>query len=166
MASTFYVADCSVGRGVFAARRIAPGETILRFRGMRIDRDDPIHHTEQASFLLQTGRTTYILPAAPAVLVNHSCNPNAGLVDNRRLVALRAIAADEEIRFDYSTTMDDGMWTLDCRCGDPSCRRVVTDFDQLPADVRENYLRVGVVQGFIARRYRRPALRTAAARAE
>jgi hypothetical protein len=157
MASTCYVADCPVGRGVFAARVIEPGETILRFHGPRVDRNDPIHFTDVAANLLQTGRTTYILPAAPGVLVNHSCNPNAGLVGNRRLVALRRIARDEEIRFDYSTTMDDGLWTLDCLCGDPACRRVVTDFHLLPDAVRDLYLQAGVVQGFIARRYREDA---------
>lgn len=154
MASRIYVAECSVGRGVFAARRIKVGEMIVRFRGKRVDLDDPLHHTPQAANLLQTGKTTYILPEAPAVLVNHSCRPNAGLMGNRRLVALRDIGEDEEIRFDYSTTMADGLWTMECRCGEPTCRRLVTDFYLLPREVRGHYLTRGVVQGFIACHYR------------
>lgn len=152
---SIYVADCEHGRGVFASRPIRAGETILHYRGRRYDRDDPIHRTESAALLLQTGARTYILPDSPAVCVNHSCAPNAGLVGNRRLVALVDIRPDEQVTFDYSTTMDDGMWTLDCRCGQRECRGLVEDFRRLPRPVQERYLDLGVVQGFIACRYRR-----------
>ncbi|MBM4130150.1 SET domain-containing protein [bacterium] len=154
MAANIHVAECEYGRGIFAARGIRLGETILTFRGRRYDRDDPIHATADASLLLQTGTRTYILPEAPSVYVNHSCAPNAGLVANRRLVALVDILPGEHIAFDYSTSMDDGMWTLDCRCGHSECRGLVEDFRHLPAPLRRRYLEQGIVQGFIARRYR------------
>jgi hypothetical protein len=45
---------------------------------------------------------------APACLLNHSCEPNTGVVDNRHggydFLALRHIAAGEEITWDYDTT--------------------------------------------------------------
>jgi uncharacterized protein len=148
------IADCEHGRGVFATRPIRRGETILIYRGRRFDRDDPIHHTSDAAFLLQTGARTYILPESPAVYVNHCCVPNAGLVGNRRLVALADIAPGDQITFDYSTTMDDGLWSLQCGCGHRECRGLVEDFRHLPRCVQERYLDLGVVQGFIARRYR------------
>lgn len=152
MSSAVVIGPCDVGRGVFAARDLAPGETILTFRGPRVERDDPIHASPLGANLLQTGRRTYIMPSPPAVLVNHSCDPNAGLVRNRTLVALAPIPRGREIRFDYSTTMDDGLWSLECRCGSTLCRGLVTDFHQLPGEVKERYLSLGVVQGFIARR--------------
>jgi hypothetical protein len=154
VADSIYIADCEFGRGVFAARPIRRGETILRYRGPRFDRTDPIHHTERAAMLLQTGARTYILPDSPAVLVNHSCAPNAGLVDNRRLVAINDILPGEQVTFDYSTSMDDGIWTMECRCGHQECRGVVRDFQQLPERLRERYLALGIVQGFITRQYR------------
>ena len=157
MDSSLIIRRCDVGLGVFAGRRFAPGDHILTFRGPRVERDDPLHRSPRGGNLLQTGRRTYIDPALPAVLVNHSCNPNAGLVRNRRLVAIREIPSGREIRFDYSTTMDDGLWRMDCRCGEPSCRRVVTDFGELPPEVRDRYLALGIVSGFIAGRYRRRA---------
>jgi len=153
--ASFYIADCELGRGLFASRTIRAGENILRFRGRRFDRDDPIHQTEAAALLLQTGMRTYILAESPSVYVNHACVPNSGLVENRRLVALRDILAEEQITFDYSTTMDDGLWSLECRCGHRECRGTVKDFKHLPRRVQEHYLDLGVVQGFIARRYRR-----------
>jgi len=152
------IGECDYGRGVFATRPIGRGETILVYRGRRFDRDDPIHHTPEASLLLQTGARTYILPVSPAVYVNHSCAPNAGLVGNRRLVALADILPGEQITFDYSTTMDDGLWSLECRCGARECRGLIEDFRHLPRRVQERYLDQGIVQGFIARRFRqRPA---------
>lgn len=155
MAASIYIADCEFGRGVFAARLIRAGETIVHYHGRRFERDDPIHHTAEAAMLLQTGARTYILPDSPAVYVNHSCSPNAGLVGNRRLVALVDIAPREQVTFDYSTTMDDGLWSLECRCGHRECRGIIEDFRLLPGHVQQRYLDLGVVQGFIARRYRK-----------
>lgn len=154
MQGSITIGDCEYGRGVFAARPIHRGETILIYRGRRFDRDDPIHHTADAAFLLQTGVRTYILPESPAVYVNHSCAPNAGLVGNRRLVALADILPGEQVTFDYSTTMDDGLWSLECRCGHRDCRGLIEDFRHLPRRVQQRYLELGVVQGFIARRHR------------
>lgn len=155
MAGTIYVAECELGRGVFAARAIRKGEVILNYRGRRFDRDDPIHHTPDASMLLQTGSRTYILPEVPSIYVNHSCVPNAGLFGNRRLTALVDILPGEQVTFDYSTTMDDGIWSLECRCGHAECRGVIEDFRHLPPRLQRHYLDLGIVQGFIARRFRR-----------
>ena len=150
------VAECHTGRGLFAGRAYGPGDLILVFGGPRFDRDHAIHETESGANLLQTGWRTYILPAPPGVFANHSCNPNAGIRGNRRLVAIRPIAPGDEIRFDYSTTMAENNWTMPCRCGEPGCRGVVTDFRHLPPVVRARYLKLEVVQKFIASRFGNP----------
>jgi hypothetical protein len=147
------VGPCDVGRGVFAARRFLPGETILVFRGPRVDRSDPVHHTPAGANLLQTGPRTYIDPEPPGVFVNHSCRPNAGVGRERRLFALVEILPGQEIRFDYSTTMDEDLWTMECLCGEAGCRGRVTDFRLLPLEVRQTAIARGAVPGFIARRY-------------
>ena len=58
-------------------------------------------------------------------LVNHSCAPNLGLFPmvgagggdgDLFLVARREIAAGEELSFDYSTSMVDEPWAMDCAC--------------------------------------------------
>ena len=145
----------ALGRGIFALRPYRTDEAILRFRGRRVDRGDPLHAIAEGANLLQTGRRTYILPEPPGLFANHSCDPNAGIVRNRMLVAIRPIDVDEEIRFDYSTTMDEDGWTMVCACGASGCRGLISDFKTLPDDMRRRYLELGVVQGFIARRYRR-----------
>lgn len=145
------IGPCAVGRGLFAARSYQTGEIILNLAGPAVGRDHPIHFTPDGANLLQTGPHSYILLGPPGVFANHSCDPNAGIRSNRRLVAIKAIRAGEEIRYDYSTTMDEDFWTLECRCGSPRCRGVVTDFRLLPGEVKQRYLQLGVVQGFIAR---------------
>ncbi|NCQ34713.1 SET domain-containing protein [bacterium] len=144
------VRACELGRGLFAARPFATGELILKFTGPHYERGDPIHQTDTGANLLQTGWRSYILLDPPGVFANHSCRPNAGVVHNRLLAAIEPIAPGQEICFDYSTTMAENFWTMPCRCGSPACRGVVTDFRLLPAEVRDRYLRLGIVQGFIA----------------
>jgi hypothetical protein len=142
------------GQGLFAGRAYLPGELILHLAGPPYRRDDPIHGTPAGANLLQTGRRSYIMLGPPGVFANHSCDPNAGITGNRRLVAIRPIGPGEEIRFDYSTTMDEDYWTLPCSCGAATCRGVVRDFRDLPPETRRRYLELGVVQRFIARRER------------
>ena len=149
-----YVGMCAFGRGLFAQRAFRQGERILVLFGPRYERDDPIHVEQVGANLLQTGHQTYILLQPPAVFANHSCDPNAGVALNRSLVAIRDIAPGEEICYDYSTTMDEDFWTLECRCGSLNCRGVVTDFKLLSPQLRRRYLELGVVQGFIARKFR------------
>ncbi len=148
-----WVGPCELGAGLFAGRAIQQGEVIVPLGGLRYTRNDPIHESETGANLLQTGYRTYVLLEAPAVYANHSCDPNAGVVDSRRLVALRDIAPGQEIRWDYSTTMDENFWTMRCRCGAPGCRGVVGDFKTLPRELRRRYLELRVVPRFIAWRY-------------
>ncbi len=150
-----YVGTCELGKGLFAGSPIPAGSLILPLSGRAFGRQDPIHRTPEGANLLQTGPHTYILLEPPAVFANHSCEPNAGIRFNRQMVAIRDIAVGEEIRFDYSTTMDEDFWTLPCRCGEAHCRGLVTDFDQLPEPLQRRYLDMGIVQGFIAARARR-----------
>jgi hypothetical protein len=102
-----------------------------------------------ADHYVQIGPDRYLGPSGGADdYVNHSCDPNSGLkirgttVD---LVAIRNIEPGEEITWDYSTTMDEDDWEMDCRCGAASCRKRIRDFKQLPVPVRERYIRLGIV---------------------
>jgi SET domain len=78
--------------------------------------------------------------------INHSCNPNCGMLDSIRVITMRDVAVDEELTFDYAMT-NTGQRnivaeTVECRCGDASagnslqCRGVITPLD---------YQKVGVL---------------------
>jgi SET domain-containing protein len=122
------------GRGVFAAAPIAMGEEILRFTGPLLTpaeiRADLYH--------LQIGEALYLGPSGEADdYVNHSCTPNSGFRDGLTLVAMRDIAAGEEITWDYSTAIDEaGFPGFDCQCGAAACRGRVRSFRDLDAATR------------------------------
>jgi hypothetical protein len=82
----------------------------------------------------------------PTNFLNHSCDPNAGYDGDGAIVALRPIAAGEEIRMDYGTFSFSFDHDFSCRCGAAACRGKVTASDwpdlvraglRLPAFMRE-----------------------------
>ena len=150
--ATIRIDECNVGLGVFANRDIQAGEVILAFGGPVIDFDETKRRGPWECMPMQIGQNQYYDTQPPGVFVNHSCEPNAGIRDDRDLIALRAIRAGEEVRFDYSTTMEEHSFTMRCLCGAPKCRHVVADFSTLPNEVRERYLAQRVVMSFILHR--------------
>ena len=56
---------------------------------------------------------------------NHSCEPNIAIRGQIVFVAMREIAAGEELTHDWATT-DDLDYEMACRCGRPTCRGTVT----------------------------------------
>jgi SET domain-containing protein len=137
-----------IGDGLFASEAIAPGREILRFSGPILTLPQVRAKGHLAANALQIGLASYLDLEPPGRLVNHSCDPNAAVFDNVRLVSLRPISAGDEIRFDYSTTISDG-WTMACCCGSPRCRRLVAAFQLLPRPLRLKYELLGCVQRFI-----------------
>ncbi len=149
---TIRIDECDVGLGVFARRALKKGETILAFGGPLIDFAETKRRGPWECMPLQIGTDRYYDTQPPGIFVNHSCAPNAGIQNDRDLVALRDIPAGEEIRFDYSTTMEEQSFTMQCRCGAPGCRRVVADFSALPAATQREYIEKGIVMSFIVRK--------------
>lgn len=147
MSEKVYISKSSHGQGVFAKELIVSREHIFYMNGKQIDFEQSISYMGEYS--VQIGVKTYVDPISPARYLNHSCSPNAGFVNDISLIALDRIQPGEEIRFDYSTTMLERHWELDCACGARQCRRRIRDFDLLPYPLQDYYVRLGVVQGFI-----------------
>jgi hypothetical protein len=147
--STVEVGPSAFGRGVFACQPFQPGQPILVFTGPVLDHAEVLSLGEDQAYALQIGPDEYLDTTPPGRYTNHSCVPNAGIMNDRVLIALRPIETGEEIRFDYSTTMSEDHWTMECRCGEPFCRRVILDFHHLPPMAQNRYLELGVVQRFI-----------------
>jgi len=72
------------------------------------------------------------------IFSNHSCEPNIGVQGQIVFVALRQIAAGEELTHDWATTDDDDC-SLTCRCGAQSCRGVITGKDWQKPDLQRKY---------------------------
>ena len=81
--------------------------------------------------------------------LNHSCEPNVGVQGQIVFIALRDIAKDEELTFDYAMT-DDEPYEMRCNCGTTSCRGVVTGLDWMKKGVQQKYY--GYFSWFIQRR--------------
>jgi hypothetical protein len=148
----FYVERCDVGLGVFASRDIARGEIILSIGGQVIDFAETKRRGPRECMALQIGHDIYIDTRPPGVFVNHSCDPNAGISEDKYLEAIRGIRKGQEIRYDYSTTMDEQSFTMRCLCRADECRNVVGDFSTLPRQVRERYISLGIVMSFMLKR--------------
>lgn len=137
------------GKKVVATRSIKTGETICSFTGVAIDYQKTLTLGNKESFAFQTGANLYILLDEPGRYFNHSCDPNCGVTPDKKLIALQDIMPNEELCWDYSTSMLEHHWTMECKCGTKLCRKVIRDFDTLPLCIQQKYIRLNVVQGFI-----------------
>jgi hypothetical protein len=157
-----YVAPSpACGLGLFTSRLAAAGTVVLAVtdpgytaRAMSHARITATGYTHGDIF--QVGTDAFIPPfGGPDDFTNHSCEPNCGLIvrrDGFTMVALRNIAANEELTYDYSTHQEHEAEDMVCRCGAPTCRGVVRSFSTLPDRLRQRYLRLGVVADFAAAR--------------
>jgi SET domain-containing protein len=144
-----YLAKSNIaGTGVFAARHYRRGQTIMSFMEGQpqvvpysATVDDPANY-------VQIGIDSYIYPYPPSLYINHSCNPNAGLQEATEIIALTEINRGTELTFDYSTSMADDPWEMNCVCGEASCRGRILEFKHLPIDTQLYYMELGVVPDF------------------
>ncbi len=146
------------GTGLFARAALAAGEWVVMKGGHVMDRAT----RDRVDALLgpadiQVGDDLFIGPLTAAeregsmMHLNHSCDPNVAIRGQIVFAALRAIAAGEELAFDYATGDDDD-WVMDCRCGSAACRGTITGQDWRKPEVRR--LRAGQFADYLERRIR------------
>lgn len=145
--------DTKYGQGVFAAKLFAKGEIILQAKGPILDYDDFEDGSYEDEHCLQIGERTFLGSSGEIDdYVNHSCEPNAGYRiqgTQADLIAIRDIAAGEEITYDYSTTMHNDHNEMTCGCGAASCRGLIRDFQYLPPELQAKYITAGIVPDFL-----------------
>ena len=130
------------GKGVFALRPLAKGETVVEYTGEVIswrealrrhphDPTDP-HHT----FYFHID-DKHVIDAKyggnAARWINHACRPNCEADEQEGRVfikALRKIAPGEELFYDYGLSIDERYTPAlkkqyECRCGTRGCRRTL-----------------------------------------
>jgi len=127
------------GYGVFAARRIRKGTTVIEYLGDRVSHDEADSRYEDKdpsdnhTFLFTVDSKTVIdggVRGNEARYINHGCDPNcASTAQNKRFYveAIRTIQAGEELAYDYQIERDpedppnvDEIFA--CRCGAAKCR--------------------------------------------
>ncbi len=133
------------GRGLFAVEPFAVGEVVCVKGGYVFDRETLRAMPDwYKAAEIQVAEDLFIGPLAEGeregsmVFSNHSCDPNIGVRGQIVFVAMRAVAAGEELTHDWATTDDDD-YELECRCGSALCRRTINGQDWRRPDLQEKY---------------------------
>lgn len=72
------------------------------------------------------------------MFLNHSCEPNVGVQGQIVFVAMRDIAAGEELALDYAT-VDNDSGQMTCACGAERCRKIITGQDWRKPELQQKY---------------------------
>lgn len=142
------------GKGIFSAKNLKKGESVFVIKGK--ERKFLVKSQEDALFgsnWIGVGKNIWIDVAAPAVYLNHSCEPNVGIRGKVVVVALKDIRKGEEILLDYSITERESLWYMKCSCGAKKCRKVIRSIQHLPKEVFHKYM--PYVPRFFATLYKR-----------
>lgn len=134
------------GRGCHAVAPIAQGDVVAIKAGHIVDADmERRLRKEVGDYALQIEEKYYLMPRTvaeieeTAVFMNHSCEPNVGFSGQVVYVAMRDIAAGEELCHDYAMMRGDDYELTGCKCGSSLCRGTVTGQDWQKADLQERY---------------------------
>jgi SET domain-containing protein len=133
------------GRGLAAVQPIAVGEVVAVKGGHVVDgaillalpellRNSDVQIADDLH-LVALDEAEY----EPVMLfLNHSCEPNVGFAGNVVLVAMRNVAAGEELTTDYAF-FDDYDGAMRCHCQTPSCRDTIGGRDWQRPDLQQRY---------------------------
>ena len=149
------------GRGLFAREPIDAGVVVCVKGGYVFGRE-----TLQAmpgwykSAEIQVAEDLFIGPLSEderegsMLFSNHSCDPNMGVRGQIVFVAMRAVAAREELTHDWATTDDDD-YEVECNCGAALCRKVLKGQDWRREDLQKKYR--GFFSSYLEEKIRRDA---------
>ena len=121
------------GKHVVTTAAIRAGALILQVTG---------HHEVAAAnrFTVQAGANTHLAGIGPLTFMNHSCAPNVVInTPDMTVMAIRDIAAGEELSFFYPSTEWHMAEPFDCHCGEASCIGLVAGASSLPDDILSRY---------------------------
>ncbi len=147
------------GFGVYAIEAVTAGEIVSVWGGYVVTAGQLSllpHEVQQHSVQIEEGLYSATIGGAEtADFINHSCEPNLGLRGQITLVALRDVEVGEEVCFDYAMTDCTPYDEFECRCGLPSCRRVITGNDWKLSELWAKY--AGYFSPYLQRRIDRMA---------
>jgi uncharacterized protein len=131
------IRDGRLGRGVYLREPVQSGKVILRGWGERTT-----HRTRHS---IQVDFCDHVVINTPIQYLNHSCDPNCGVLlprgaESLEIHALRPLAPGEELTIDYAT-FEYEIHFMDppCRCEAANCRIAITGYKDLPVDRRLAY---------------------------
>ena len=131
------------GYGMIAKTKIMAGETVCVKGGYILKRNEMYSEACINSYLPISDN---LFIASPSRLeehqiklyFNHSCTPNCGMHGEITFVAIRDIAAGEELTIDYAF-VDNEDYSFECHCGSPNCRHTITGYDWKIKELQDKY---------------------------
>lgn len=155
--SSFIIKNISeTTQGLFSDKHFHPGETILRFDGVPVIKEEIKYFSEAEQLgLLQIGNDLYLnLKDHTAFFIRHHCVPNCiiKVITNKAfLIAIREIEPDDELVFDYSTTSNESKETflMDCNCSKFYCRKEISGYDSLSEEQKQKYDKLGGIPKYL-----------------
>lgn len=136
------------GKGLFAVAPIEKGEIVAVKGGHILDRemlkgvvDDIEKSFTQIEHDLWIGPLERSEVAMNKLYINHSCDPNAGIMGQVSFVAMREIDRGEEVTYDLAMESDEGAvyWEVHCQCGKSNCRKKITGDDWKKKELQDRY---------------------------
>ena len=134
------------GRGLFATADISRDEIVAVKGGHIIDGEVLREQVTPrlGAVEIQIDDDLYIAPITAEeregsmLYSNHSCDANLGIRGEITFVAMRDIAAGEELTHDWCMT-DNGDYSLSCNCGAAGCRGKLTGKDWQKPELQKKY---------------------------
>ena len=134
------------GRGLFATSDIAKDEIVAVKGGHIVDRKTLREKITPGlgPVEIQIDDNLFIAPVTDEerelsmLYLNHSCDANLGIRGEITFVAMRDIRASEELTHDWVMTDDDD-YSVECKCGAPNCRKIVTGKDWQRLELQKRY---------------------------
>jgi hypothetical protein len=134
-----YIARTSgTGEGLFAKVNFKKGDLIFTWEGVLKKGRYPWYVGDR---WLQIEKCQWIAPLKnnPGWYINHSCNPNSGIKNSVKIVAMINIRRGEEVTFDYSTSECEKGWYFICHCENKNCRRIIRSYNSLSTELKLMY---------------------------
>jgi SET domain-containing protein len=133
------------GRGLVAVAAIARGE-VVAVKGGHVVNTATLRRLPERlqNSEIQIAEDLHLAALSdeeyePVMLfVNHSCDPNLGVMGNVVLASMRSVSPGEELTVDYCLFDGSGP-SMPCRCGAPSCRGSVSGDDWSRPELAARY---------------------------
>jgi uncharacterized protein len=133
------------GRGLFASRPIRKDEIVAIKGGHIVTRDQLKKYRKIiGDSYIQIDDEFFLAPLNEKehdrvmMFLNHSCEPNVGVKGQITYVAMRNIKTGEELTLDYAM-IDDDDFEMQCACGKPNCRGIITGKDWKLKNLQKKY---------------------------
>jgi len=151
------------GRGLFATADITKDKIVAVKGGHIVDRKTLREKVmpRLGPVEIQIDHDLFIAPVTDEerelsmLYSNHSCDPNVGMRGEITFVAMRDIRTSEELTHDWAMTDDDD-YSVECKCGAPNCRKILTGKDWQRPDLQKRF--AGYFSTYLADKIARQAM--------